>query len=985
MHNFDHLHEMLRTLDWLVPADTRSVMTKSDWLLLTLSCYFHDLGLLVTRDEFEARDESTFHNFCEGVLFSGPDGADYRAKVDELSAERRKKFLYQEFVRCHHATRVRNWVMGKPNVALGQATAAAEEINRLLSPLAAPVRVDLANICESHNLDDLDNDSKYPLYRPYGRSDEEATNVQYVAILLRTTDLLQITNQRASSVLFKTINPKDPTSQVEWLKQNAVKHIRPQPKADRSGEVSREVQGDTVEIYADFTNPDGFFGLTSYLTYAGKELQRSFELAERSKKALPKKYNFPWRYIDDAHIKTEGFLPKKYGFELDQERILDLLTGHTLYNDSAVVVRELAQNAIDAVRLQAFEDKQDSNVVGEVGIYWDSKTSELEIIDNGTGMTRAAIEKHLLKVGSSRYQDPKFKEDHPNFSSISRFGIGVLSAFMVADTVEITTCSPDEQHIHEISLRSVHGRYLVRLLEKGSDPKTAEIFPHGTKFKLKLRASAAKVDILEAVRRWIVFPRCKVTVSIDDAPPVGIGFVSPKKALEHYLSELLGESLAGTKYRVEEVHESGVALAYGVRFDELFRDWAFISFPERLYGNRAESDETRVPGICIEGIAVQFKSPGFDQGGIVAIANATGANAPKTDVARSSLENTPESREITRKAYDIYVKQIDRESTRLIKEEDYSLSWAAEQVEFLARPLLDRTNISDDQLLSESLTKLRMFLLEDDEKRQTASIDDLIAKGGFWTAYSPLTWSVEHLVKEMPGNITARSIFGLANTTASCLPSGYFVANATGYSMALEVMSRRFEVSEIRGLESSRRLEFRWTLKEKDSNWLSSARIFNRLVQLNPRSAVTIDRFFDERSRVVRRSSELLIPLFEMTFNGLEHFSAVAAGGTTYFQTNIPSINYIKNILKDNSLASYAEAYVYLKTAQTFLFARSPDPIQIRQRLEQRIRDMAAKGLHEFVPHWEEFGKLLQANPLTIFDPFAWSRRSSDKDDELSF
>jgi hypothetical protein len=29
-------------------------------------------------------------------------------------------------------------------------------------------------------------------------------------------------------------------------------------------------------------------------------------------------------------------------------------------------------------------------------------------------------------------------------------------------------------------------------------------------------------------------------------------------------------------------------------------------------------------------------------------------NAPKTDVARSSLENTPESLEITRKVYDIF-------------------------------------------------------------------------------------------------------------------------------------------------------------------------------------------------------------------------------------------------------------------------------------------------------------------------------------------
>jgi hypothetical protein len=319
----------------------------------------------------------------------------------------------------------------------------------------------------------------------------------------------------------------------------------------------------------------------------------------------------------------------------------------------------------------------------------------------------------------------------------------------------------------------------------------------------------------------------------------------------------------------------------------------------------------------------------------------------------------------------------------LIREEDFSLSWATEQVEYLARPLLRRNAISDDQLLSDSLKKLRMFLLEDDEKRQTASIDDLTAKGSFWTTYSPLTSSVEELVKEMPGNITARSIFGLANTTASRLPSGYFVANATQSSMPLELILKRFEVSEIRGLESSRLLEFRWTLYGKDPRWLSSDRIYNRLAQLNPRSAATIDRFFEDRSRL-RRSSEVLIPMSEIKFSGLERFSAVAAGGTTYFQSGVPIINYIKTILQDGSLASYARAYVYSKTAQTFLFARNPDSIQVRQRLEQRIRDMAAKGLYEFVPDWEEFSKVLQNHPPTIFDPFAWSRRSSD-DEDISF
>ena len=37
-------------------------------------------------------------------------------------------------------------------------------------------------------------------------------------------------------------------------------------------------------------------------------------------------------------------------------------------------------------------------------------------------MTQEVIEKHLLKVGSSRYQDQQFREKHPKFSPISRFG-----------------------------------------------------------------------------------------------------------------------------------------------------------------------------------------------------------------------------------------------------------------------------------------------------------------------------------------------------------------------------------------------------------------------------------------------------------------------------------------------------------------------------------------------------------------------------------
>jgi molecular chaperone HtpG len=979
VHSFDHVYEMLKTLEWLVPLDTCPLLTKADWLLITLSCYFHDLGLLVTKDEFDARDQTSFRDFSETILFTGPDGSDYRAKINELNPEEREKFLYQEFVRYHHAARVRDWIIGRPNVALGQAQAAADQIDKLLTRLDRTVRLDLANICESHNLDDLDSREKYPLYRPYGSSAEEATNVQYIALLLRTTDLIQITKQRAPTVLYKTINPKDPISQIEWLKQNAVKQVRPQPKSDRSGEVSANIQSDTIDVYADFNSPDGYFGLTSYLQYAGKELQRSYELAEKSKKSIERKLSFPWRFIDDGHIKAEGFIPQKFGFELDQERILDLLTGHTLYNDSAVVLRELAQNSIDAVRLQASQDKESSDQVGKVEIRWDSKKLELEIADNGTGMTQEIIEKHLLKVGSSRYQDPKFREEHPDFSPISRFGIGVLSAFMIADVVEITTCSSGDEPAREISLRSVHGRYLIRLLDKKFDSEAKALLPHGTKFKLKLRASAAKIDILSAVRRWIVIPRCTVTVTIDNSEPTKVGFASPKDALQHYLSESLAELVGKQKHRVEERIDNGLTLAYGLKLDPLFGDWSFIPVPDRRYTSHLELLD-QMPGICIEGIAVQFNSPGFRDRGIIAIANATGVSAPKTDVARSALENTPERREVIRKIYDIAVRQIDEETARLATQEDYSISRAINQIEYLAAPFSRPQNLLDNSLRAQSFARLGVFLFEDDNNRKVASLEDLKAFGKFWTIHSPLITSVEHLIRETPGNITARSVFKLMSGRSTHLPAGPFVANIEARSMALDMVSEYFEVRDISGSASDRKLLLHWAPRGNDAKWRSIREIIFRMRRLNQHASARIERFFEE---IIphRGRRTLQIPATTFSFAGLETYAAVVAVENIYFQSNVPVIDYIKTILPDSSFEASSRAYIYLNLIESFLFSPNFDEGEIRARLDQMFRDLAARGLDAYVLDWESFSESAQKSTFRVFDPTAWSRRSSDNDE----
>jgi molecular chaperone HtpG len=258
-HDISHIDEVLKLSDWLVDDDTKKIMSDADWFLITLSIYFHDMGMLVTRDEFASRDQSSFASFCSDVMFTGPRSAEYKARVNELGQNERDVFLYQEFVRYNHARRVRQWIEGNVSPSLGVSEAAVAEVQRVLSNLDPTLRRDLALIAESHHLDDLDDLTKYKIVQPYGSSDAETANVQYCAIILRAADLLHMRRDRTPSVLFRTINPTDPISQREWAKQNAVRRVMPRIGLNDERIPDPKAPKDTIEVHATFTEENGFF------------------------------------------------------------------------------------------------------------------------------------------------------------------------------------------------------------------------------------------------------------------------------------------------------------------------------------------------------------------------------------------------------------------------------------------------------------------------------------------------------------------------------------------------------------------------------------------------------------------------------------------------------------------------------------------------------------------------------------------------------
>ena len=77
-------------------------------------------------------------------------------------------------------------------------------------------------------------------------------------------------------------------------------------------------------------------------------------------------------------------------------------------------------------------------------------------------MTIQDVEKYLLKVGASKYRDESVMKEFPDFNSISHFGIGILTCFMVANDIDIITNSEEQNEANCINLRKVNGSYLLK-------------------------------------------------------------------------------------------------------------------------------------------------------------------------------------------------------------------------------------------------------------------------------------------------------------------------------------------------------------------------------------------------------------------------------------------------------------------------------------------------------------------------------------------
>jgi len=162
-------------------------------------------------------------------------------------------------------------------------------------------------------------------------------------------------------------------------------------------------------------------------------------------------------------------------FQVNLSGILKVLSD-SLYSSKEVFVRELLQNAMDAITAKRY--KTDFQPEIRVSYFQHEQGDGLIVQDNGIGLTAEEAEAFLSRIGASSKSLDSIEETRSDF--IGQFGIGLLSCFMVSDEIVVLTRAYGQEE----------GVKWVGKIDGSYQSEAAEVDFQGTRVVLKLRSSA---------------------------------------------------------------------------------------------------------------------------------------------------------------------------------------------------------------------------------------------------------------------------------------------------------------------------------------------------------------------------------------------------------------------------------------------------------------------------------------------------------------
>ena len=415
-----------------------------------------------------------YENFRNG--YSAELAANNKSVVDYMNIS---KLIRSEFIRTTHHTRV-----------VENIKSLKKKIDKILGGFAAECFVkDLADICRCHGepISEVFN-------LPAEREDlfEEKSNIQFVAMLLRLGDVIHFSSDRAPLSLFAEKRITDENSFLHW---NA---------KFQDLKFGFKVLNGTISVkYSAFcSNPEVYYFIQDYLDWVDEELDNYFVLKQRWEQCKLEKlgnYILPIsNRVDRTQLNynKDAFIPQRnMHFVLNQSKILELLMGIQLYKNEYLCLRELYQNSLDATKCIIAINKQNGvheDLTIEFGIGEEAvegvNRKYLYCLDHGTGMNRYIIDNFLLQIGNSYYKSKDFNRKNTEWgfevNPTSQFGIGILSCYMLADKIGITTVHCEHNETNSFIMEGINEHFYYI---NAPEFDTERIGKHGTIVKLYLK------------------------------------------------------------------------------------------------------------------------------------------------------------------------------------------------------------------------------------------------------------------------------------------------------------------------------------------------------------------------------------------------------------------------------------------------------------------------------------------------------------------
>ncbi|MFD4390138.1 HSP90 family protein [Streptomyces sp. NPDC058486] len=243
-----------------------------------------------------------------------------------------------------------------------------------------------------------------------------------------------------------------------------------------------------------------------------------------------------------SHPETSPSSPASetaHTFQVDLRGLVDLLSHH-LYSSPRVYLRELLQNAVDAITAR---QALDPGAPGTITV----RTGEtLTVTDTGIGLSEADVHRFLATIGRSSKRTADGALDGAGLDAargefIGQFGIGLLACFVVADEITVLSRSAADPAAPTVEWRGhSDGRYTIRTLPSATLPEP------GTTVKLVPRADNAEWTspqrVVSLARHYGGLLRHEVTVvdargdshRVNEAPPWEKTHRSPLAKREAY-------------------------------------------------------------------------------------------------------------------------------------------------------------------------------------------------------------------------------------------------------------------------------------------------------------------------------------------------------------------------------------------------------------------------------------------------------------------